>query len=304
MTTRPIKIEGVIPALASPCDENDCFLEDKFVNLISHLYSQGVHGVYVCGATGDGYNMRLEERKRAAELAVEVSREYGGLAILHIGCYNTRDAVELAEHAAHIEADAVASIPPVNRTFEQVMSYYTDVAKAAQLPTLIYQVPLLSHLHLTVEDMLRLLDIEGVTGMKYTDWNLFIVKRLMMARPDITILNGFDEVFCLSLINGAHGGVGTSYNLFPVLYVKIYNAVKAGNIARAMELQNIFLAFVEKWHKNGYRAVFEYLMRRKGYGDHFFRRPRETIDPELLRNIEPELNRHIADIEAAIHAVP
>ena len=46
----------------------------------------------------------------------------------------------------------------------------------------------------------------------------------------------------------------------------MYNAVKADNIARAMELQNIFLAFVEIWHKYGYRALFEYLMRRKGYG--------------------------------------
>ena len=298
------KIEGVIPALASPCDENDRFLEDRFVNLISHLYSQGIHGVYVCGATGDGYNMRLDERKRAAELAVEISRDEDGLAILHIGCYNTRDAVELAEHAAKIEADAVASIPPVNRPLEQVINYYTDVARAAQLPMFIYQVPVLSHLHLTVEEMLRLLDIDGIVGMKYTEWNLHITKRLMMARPDITILNGFDEVFCLSLINGAHGGVGSSYNLFPVLYLKMYNAVKAGDITRAMELQNLFLSFVEIWHKYGYRAIFEHLMRCKGYGDHVFRRPWDTIDPELLRNIQPELDRRVADIEAAIYAEP
>jgi N-acetylneuraminate lyase len=140
--------------------------------------------------------------------------------------------------------------------------------------------------------------------MKYTEWNLHITKRLMMARPDITILNGFDEVFCLSLINGAHGGVGTSYNLFPVLYLKMYNAIKTGNIARAMELQNTFLAFVEIWHKYGYRNIFEFLMRRKGYGDHVYRRPRDTMDPELLRNIQPELDKHIAGIEAAIREKP
>ncbi len=39
----------------------------------------------------------------------------------------------------------------------------------------------------------------------------------------------------------------------------MYKAVKSGDIARAMELQNIFLAFVEIWHKYGYRPIFEYL---------------------------------------------
>jgi len=86
--------------LASPCDENDAFLEDKFASLIETVYAAGVDGLYVCGATGDGYNLRLDERKHAARMAVELSQPHEGTVIVHVGAANTRDAAELAADAA------------------------------------------------------------------------------------------------------------------------------------------------------------------------------------------------------------
>ncbi len=125
------KLEGIIPAIASPCDKNDVFLEEQFAELIKTLYKSGVHGLYICGATGDGYNMHPQERKRAAEIALELSKEFAGTVIVHVGTSNTRDAAELAEHAAGVGADAVSSVPPFNCNHEQLVSYYIDIAKAA-----------------------------------------------------------------------------------------------------------------------------------------------------------------------------
>ena len=98
----------------------------------------------------------------------------------------------------------------------------------------------------------------------------------------------------------ANGGVGTSYNLFPVLHLKMYESVKQNNITKAMDLQNVYLSFAEFLHKHGYRAIFEHLMRQKGYGERMFRRPHEHLDPDLFREIEPELNARISDIENEI----
>lgn len=75
-------LQGILPATVSPCDDNDRFLPDKFAELVVWLYTRGVHGLYVCGGTGDGYKMRLEERKKAAELATELSAGKG-LTIVH-----------------------------------------------------------------------------------------------------------------------------------------------------------------------------------------------------------------------------
>ena len=78
------KFKGILPAIASPCDENDQFLPDKFAELASWLYDSGVDGLYVCGATGDGYKVRLAERKKAAETAVEVSRSHDDVVMDHV----------------------------------------------------------------------------------------------------------------------------------------------------------------------------------------------------------------------------
>ena len=291
------ELKGIMPAVASPCDENDAFLEEKFAALVESLCGAGVHGVYVCGMTGDGYSMRLGERKRAAEIAVDVSRKSRAAVIVHVGTTNTRDAAELAAHAAGAGADAVSSIPPAAFSHKQLLSYYTDIARAAQIPVLVYHVPALTHSNPTVEEIFELLDVEGVVGLKYTDWNLFFMKRLLLARPETIVFNGYDELFCPALLYGATGGIGTSYNLFPRLYLGIYSAIQQGDVQRAMNSQERFLAFADLLWKVGVKPLFEYLMRQRGLAPYCFRRPRAALDKELLARIEPELNARIAAIE-------
>ena len=118
---------------------------------------------------------------------------------MHVGTNNTRDTVVLAEHAAASGADAISSIPLTNVSQAQLVNYYNDIAKASGLPVLVYHVPLLAHYTPTLDEILELLDIEGVAGLKMTDWNLFMLRRLRLLRPETVILNGFDEVLALGL---------------------------------------------------------------------------------------------------------
>ena len=67
------KLNGAMPAVNSPCDENDVFLEDTFASLMEHLAKSSVSGFYLCGATGEGYKMKLDERRRAAEIAIPIA---------------------------------------------------------------------------------------------------------------------------------------------------------------------------------------------------------------------------------------
>lgn len=297
----PEDLKGIFPAIASPCDEADRFLEDPFAGLAERLYEKGVQGLYVCGGTGDGYNMRLEERKRAVEIAVEVSRKYNGKVVAHVGAPSTRDAAELAAYAAQAGAHAVSSMPPANCDHAQLIGYYTDIARAAQLPLLVYHIPLLSRHALTVDEMLALLDIEGVTGFKISDWNLFFMKRVLMARPDAVVFNGNDEFLLPGLLYGANGGIGMNYNLFPELFLGIYRAVAEGNIARALDLQERFLAYADVlWRYGGIKPNFESLMRDMGLAPYVWRRPRPARDEETNREFLAEVRPKLEDIQKGI----
>ncbi len=289
--TRPLK--GIIPAIISPCNEQDVFQEDSYTKLATQLYREGSHGLYVCGFTGDCFNMRLEERKRAAELAVAVSKKHQGSVIVHVGTPNTRDSMELAAHAAAAGADAISCMPPTNRNLPQLLQYYQDVARAAEIPVLIYHIPALTNQNLSLENLVQILDIPGTVGLKFSDSNLFLLKRILLARPETVIFNGNDELFCLSQMYGAHGGIGMTYNLFPKLFVEIYRAGVAGNHARAIALQHAYMPFLDVAIKYGIFSAMDYLMRREGVDGCSFRRPRQLLDEKtgarLLKDLEPIL---------------
>ena len=291
------KLKGIIPAVASPCDENDKFLEKKFSSLVEYLRSSGVHGFFVCGGAGDGLRMSLTERKSAVEIAVDIAGRYDLSVIAHVGTNNTRDSAELALHAAKTGVDGVSSMPPFNFTQKQLVDYYKEIAQSFGSGVLVYHIPIITHHYPTFDEMLELLDIEGVVGLKMTDWNLSFMKRLRMARPDIVIFSGFDDILCPSLLYGADGGVGMNYNLFPKLFLGIYQAILQGDIAGAMSLQGKFIKYSELQWRLGVVETFEYLMQKRGYGPFCFRRPRSVPDTRILEAIEPELNELVARIE-------
>ena len=96
---------------------------------------------------------------------------------MHVGTSNMRESVELAVHAAVTGADAVSAMPPANRNLDQLVSCCAEIARASQLPLLVYHIPRLTGTALTVDQMLRLLDIEGMAGFKFSDWNLLFMRR-------------------------------------------------------------------------------------------------------------------------------
>jgi len=294
------RFSGIFPAVASPCDEKDRFLEDRFSALVADFYRAGVQGLYVCGGTGDGYKMRPEERMRAAELALQPSRDANGALIVHVGAASTREAIDLTEHAAKIGADAISSMPPNNASQAELVGYYTDLAQASALPVFIYYFPSRLASAPSLPQLLELLEIEGVVGLKLSDWNLFMLKRLLYARPDLLVFNGFDEFLYPGLLYGATGGIGTWYNLFPEMLVGIYRAFVAGDHARALNLQDSLLRFLDYAIAQGMIPVFEYLMMRRGYGPRYFRRPNQAPDLNALAAIEPELNARMLAMQMAL----
>lgn len=294
-------INGIMPAIVSPCDDNDIFLEDKFTEQAVRLYKGGSHGLYVCGLTGDAYKLTPDERKRAAEIAVDISRKYGGHVMVHVGTLSTRDSLALAEHAAGIGAGSLAAIPPTGLSQNDLLHYYTDIAHVSGLPLFVYYVPGYTKRYSTLGEILELLQIDGVVGLKFSDWDLFLLKRILIARPETIIMNGNDEIILPALLYGAKGGIGLNYNFFPELFVKLYDAVGAGDISRALTMQNLLLKWTNILFRYGLIECLELVCRAIGIGPHVRRRPWPKVDAETEKRILAELMPVYEEIRAAVH---
>jgi N-acetylneuraminate lyase len=264
MKQPPASFRGVIPAIASPCDADDNFDEEAFCRLAAALWDEKIQGLYVCGLTGDGYQMTFEERKRAVELAVKSSENKGSI-MAHVGTQDTRATCKLAAHAAEAGANGVAAIPPINRPFPEIERYYRELARAAGgLPVFIYHIPVYTKWEATFEQLERLSAIAGVSGIKFTDYNLMLMRRLAGMRPDFSVLYGRDEQFAAALALGSHGGVGSTFNVFPRAYTAMQEAVGESRLDEAFRIQCIVTDALILMDRFGIVACIEAILARAG----------------------------------------
>ena len=86
---------------------------------------------------------------------------------------------------------------------------------------------------------------------------------------EFVVFNGPDEQLISGLVMGATGGFGGTYGAMPKLYIKLYNLVKEGDLATALEIQNLCCRIIYKMcsaHGNMY-AVIKAILRKLGGPD-------------------------------------
>jgi N-acetylneuraminate lyase len=229
-------LKGILPATVTPLDKDGRFAPAVFERLLERLYGAGVHGVYVCGSTGEGMLLPPDQRQRIVETAV-ASTPRGRHVVVHVGAASLEDALALSSHAAKAGAYAISSLPPLSGQFgfAEVFRYYEALARASDLPLLVYYFPDLSPAISSAEQLESLSSLPNVLGVKFTDFDLY--RMSLLARPDRSLFNGRDEVLAAGLLMGADGGIGTFYNLVPELFVQIYTSAAAGRWEEARAAQ-------------------------------------------------------------------
>ena len=232
---RPSNFHGILPAVVTPFDEHGNFAPAAFERLLERLYAAGIDGLYVNGQTGEGLLQPVEQRKRVAEAALRFTPK-GKSVIVHVGAHRAADAVELARHAATIGVHAVSSLPPPGPcSLGEVRAYYEAIAAVSDLPVLVYYYPEICPSVHGAQQMLQLLEIPHVIGLKFSDLDLYTLS--LLKRRDCVIFNGRDEVFIAGLLMGADGGIGSFYNLIPELLVEAFSLVRQNRWEEARQVQ-------------------------------------------------------------------
>jgi len=229
------RFEGILPAVITPFDEHENFAPEVFERLLERLYGAGIDGLYVTGQTGEGLLQPVEQRKRVAESAVRCSPK-GKTVIVHVGTYRTADALDLTRHAASIGAHAIASLPPLGAySFAEIRAYYQALAAVSDLPVLVYYFPAICPAIQGTQQVLELLDIPNVIGLKFTDFDLY--KLSQIKQRGCVVFNGHDEMLIAGMLMGADGGIGSFYNLIPELLAEAFRLVRQNQWEKARQVQ-------------------------------------------------------------------
>ena len=122
-------MRGILPAAVTPLDEAGRFLPAALEQLLERLYGAGVHGVYLCGSTGEGMLQSREQRQAIVETAMACTPR-DRTVIVHVGAASLHEALALSSHAAKAGAHAISSLPPTSAqfSFADLRRYYEALA--------------------------------------------------------------------------------------------------------------------------------------------------------------------------------
>ena len=293
------KYQGIIPAFYACYDAEGKISPEGVRALTRWFVEKGVKGLYVGGSSGECIYQSKEERKVVLENVMAEAK--GKLTVIaHVACNNTADSQELAAHAESLGVDAIASIPPIYFHLPPyaIAKYWNDISAAApNTDFIIYNIPQLAGVALNVPLLKEMLKNPRCIGVKNSSMP---TQDIQMWRDEGAIVfNGPDEQLISGLVMGATGGIGGTYGAMPELYIKLYECVKSGDLATALEIQNDCCRIIYKLcsgHGNMYGMIKE-VLRKMGCPDcGSVRAPLA----ELIDSDYPIAEECVAMIQAAI----
>lgn len=234
-------LRGIIPPLVTPLLDSDTLDVEGLERLVEHVVAGGVHGVFILGTTGEAQSLSYRLR---TELIERTCRLVGGRLPVLVGVSDTSlaESETLAHRAARCGADAVASAPPFYYAPAQpeLLHFYAHLAKTLPLPLFLYNMPSHTKVTFAPETVRRLSEHKNIIGIKDSSANGVYFQQVCYAMRDVSdfsLLVGPEEMMAETVLLGGHGGVTGGANIFPTLYVDLYNAAVAKDFSRIAPLQ-------------------------------------------------------------------
>ena len=263
--------------------------------IIDLMVASGVDGLFAAGGQGEFFSLDEEERV----VALRFSKQYtaGRVPVYgNVGCVTTRDSVRLAQVAQAEDIDYAVVITPyyVKPTADELVEHYVEICRAVHIPVLAYNIPDRSGVDLTPAVVRRIAErCRNFVGLKDSTGRLDDMPALTAigaSRP-FAVFIGRDHMILEALKRGAAGAVTACANVAPRLFVDLYRAFCAGNLAEAARLQALVDPLRQTFALHTFPAVIKEAMAMIGYPAGPCRKPVGAMPPEARQTLADVLQK-------------
>jgi dihydrodipicolinate synthase/N-acetylneuraminate lyase len=250
MSPAPATISGILTPHMVPLDERGRIDEDELARYVGWLIDRGVHGLYPNGSTGEFTRFSADERRRIVSI---VCRAAAGRVPVVAGAAeaNVSETIAACEHCLEQGVRAVAIVAPFYYKLppESVYAYFREIARHSPIDVTLYNIPMLAS-PVDVATVRRLAEeCPRVIGIKDSTGDISHMGRLIAAvrpvRPDFVFLTGWDAALVPMLAIGCDGGTHATSGVLPELTRRIWDTVRAGDIAGSLPLQHRLTALFD-----------------------------------------------------------
>jgi len=239
--------KGVLPAMQVPFKPDYSIDEPELRRFTTWLTgNKGITGLVTNGHTGEVFALTGKERAEVTRIVADEVK--GKMPVVSGICVEgIVDACEHAVMAKEAGASALLVMPPhqwlrFGMKPEHVVEHFTEIGKASGLDLVVHVYPSWTRAAYSCELLAELARLPYVKVFKLgtRDMNKYAmdIKAIREAAPEKTILTCHDEYLLASMIQGVDGALVGFGSFLPDKITALWEAVKAGDLKRAMQLQN------------------------------------------------------------------
>ncbi|MCL4163271.1 UNVERIFIED_CONTAM: hypothetical protein GTU68_025116 [Idotea baltica] len=289
-------MQGLFSAPFTPMFDDGSLNLSKIPAYAEMLIRDGVKGVFICGTTGEGMMLSLEERKQVAEAWIPFQAEDFAVMV-HVGTNGYAESISLAQHAAEIGAYAIGSmaspfLPPCKAS--SLVDFCKKIADSVpNIPFYYYHIPSVSGSSASMKEFLTLAQdaIPTLAGIKFSHSNLMEMQQcLHFANGKYDLFHGFDEYLLSGLALGVKAAIGSTYNYMAPIYMAMIQAFETGNMERARELQYTSVKAIENLFEFGGIPTGKAIMRLKGLDVGPPRSPLQRLPEDAIETLKVRLD--------------
>ena len=241
--------EGAGVAIITPMKQDGSVDFDELRKIIDFQIDNGTDSIIICGTTGESSVLSDEEHMECVRVAVDqVNGRVPVIAGSGSNC--TESAIHYSKEAQKYGADAVLLVTPYYNKATQngLKAHYTAIAKAIDLPIILYNVPSRTGCNIqpqTAVDLAR--NVDNIVAIKEASGNISQVAKLaQLAEGCIDIYSGNDDQIVPLMSLGAKGVISVLSNIAPKQTHDIVNMYLKGDVKGSCELQLKALPLIEK----------------------------------------------------------
>ncbi|MBS1681248.1 MAG: dihydrodipicolinate synthase family protein [Bacteroidetes bacterium] len=284
-------LKGLIAAPFTPMHPDGSLNLSMIPKYYEMLKANRIAGAFICGSTGEGVSMTLEEKKKVFEAWAVVTKGDQDFKVMPlVGGTSLNDCITLAQYAQTCGLYAVAFTSPFYFKPASVKILAETCAvvanRVATMPFYYYHIPVLTGVSFTMFDLLKEIDglIPNFAGVKYTHEDFMdFLSCLNFKNGEYDMLWGRDENMLAALAMGAKGSVGSTFNYAAPLYHDLITAFEQGDLDAARKKQQLSIDMIRLLGKYGGIATGKAYMKLLGLDCGGFRLPVSNMSSEQFQ---------------------
>ncbi|MDF1757400.1 MAG: 4-hydroxy-tetrahydrodipicolinate synthase [Legionellaceae bacterium] len=229
--------KGSMVALVTPMLDDKVDV-NRLCELVEYHIEQGTNAIVAAGTTGECGTLTNNEKLLVIKTVVQQVNERVPV-IAGTSANSTKQTIELTKLVMESGVHAALIMTPayIKPTQEGLFIHYSQIAKEAAIPIILYNVPGRTGTDLLPETVTRLAKISNIVGIKDATGDINRLKQLLKgSQGSLDVYSGDDLTVADWVLSGAKGAISVTANVAPKLMAKLCDAGIDGDKELCMQI--------------------------------------------------------------------